>query len=265
MSTLTALGKRPLDRLSTYRTGGRAAGGTPLPPLRLRAGGAYFRDNAAFVEGGRRDARRLAQYAHLSSESAILDIGCGAGRLAVGVWEEIGPVRRYLGIDVSRDAVDWDRRHLSRQDPRMQFRHLDIANDRYNRNGHGAAASTTLPVDADAFDVVYAYSVFSHMRGSEVAHYLHQVRRALREEGIAMFTAFVERDVPEEEVNPTDYGQQAWQGALHCVRFKRGYFEAAIATAGLGVHKFEHGGETDGQSLYIVRPSAASERTELPG
>jgi SAM-dependent methyltransferase len=256
VSTSPSLAKRSLDRLSTYRRGGRSANGVPLPPLRLRAGGAYFKSDGAFIDGGRCDARRLALYAGLDTGSRVLDIGCGAGRLAIGICEEIGEVAHYLGLDVDRNVIDWDHRHLHRHDHRLQFRHMDVANERYNQGGRQPAATSVLPVEDDSFDVVYAYSVFSHMRAAEVAHYLQEIRRVLADTGMGMFTAFVETDVPDEEVNPAGYGPQAWRGALHCVRFSRAYFENTIEAAGLAVDTFEHGQETDGQSLYILHPSA---------
>ena len=42
------------------------------------------------------------------------------------------------------------------------------------------------------------------------------------------------------------------------MRFERGFFEGMVRDAGLEVETFEHGQETDGQSLYILRAPAAS-------
>ena len=64
--------------------------------------------------------------------------------------------------------------------------------------------------------------------------------------------------MPEEEENPAGYGPIRWSGPLHCVRYERGFFEAMVRDAGLEVDRFEHGQETDGQSLLILRAPAAS-------
>jgi hypothetical protein len=52
--------------------------------------------------------------------------------------------------------------------------------------------------------------------------------------------------------NPQDYLKLDWRGPLHCVRFDRDFFESLLSTAGLRVDRFEHGQETDGQSMYVL-------------
>ncbi|MGO9883619.1 MAG: class I SAM-dependent methyltransferase [Solirubrobacteraceae bacterium] len=226
----------------------------PIPPPRLRAAGIHFADNRSFVDAACRDARRLAVVANLQGSGAVLDIGCGAGRLAIGILEELGGIANYDGVDVNRNVVGWGRRHLTRYDARLHFHLLDVQNERYNPSGSEVAAQFTLPMQAASYDAVYSYSVFSHMHGPDVERYLHEIRRLLKSAGIALFTAFVEADVPDEEENPRSYGSGAWEGALHCVRFSRSYFDAMVSRAGLEVGGFEYGQETDGQSLYVVAP-----------
>lgn len=242
------------DKASVYQTRGRSPKGLPLPPTRLRMGGTHFRDDAAFVAGACRDAARLVRQAGLTDDSAVLDIGCGAGRLAIGILEEVGGTSEYVGLDVNPYLVAWADRHLTRVDRRIRFEHVDVANERYNRNGQLTVKARAMPVDDDHFDIAYAYSVFSHMRSEDVRQYLQESRRVLRSNGVFVFTAFVEDDVADEEENPANYGPTQWFGPLHCVRYARDYFLNMIDAAALTVLRAEHGTETDGQSLYIVGP-----------
>jgi SAM-dependent methyltransferase len=204
-------------------------------------------------------------HAGLGPTSSVLDVGCGAGRLAVGIIEEIGAVAGYLGLDVRRDVISWDRRFLARRYRFLRFEHIDVANARYNAHGDETASVFTLPSPTGEVDVVYAYSVFSHMISADVSHYLTEFYRLLHPAGTAVFTAFVEPGVPDEEINPTSYGPIQWQSALHCVRFDQHYFTRMLMRAGLEIVHFGHGEETDGQSLFVAKVAAGRRRDSSRG
>ncbi|HVM15644.1 MAG TPA: class I SAM-dependent methyltransferase [Egibacteraceae bacterium] len=258
MSDLTASALRRLksrgQAAAVGTTRGRdPASGLPLPPRLLRAGGTHFRTDADYLAAARKDARRLADLGRLHRDTRLLDLGCGSGRLAIGVAAQVGPMRSYCGIDVDPAAIRWANRHLAPRAGFMRFLRIDVYNARYNPSGPPLDEAFRLPVDDEAVDTVYAYSLFSHMVASDVGVYLSEISRVLTAAGGAVFTAFVEDDVPDQVINPAGYG--GWLGgALHCVRFGRGYFDGLLAAAGLAVTDFHHGGETDGQSLYVVSP-----------
>jgi SAM-dependent methyltransferase len=218
-------------------------------------GGVHFLDNAAFVASAKRDVARLIEEG-LTRDSTLLDWGCGAGRLAIGVIETWGGIARYDGIDVQRDLITWATRNVARDS--ITFTHVDIANARYNRDGSPERA---IPGDTASYDALYGYSVLSHMDASELADYLHEIRRLLAPEGFAWVTAFVEDGVPDATEKPDGYGPIPWEGALHCVRFDRAFFETTLRSAGLAIRHFEHGQETDGQSLYVLRPAVEPRST----
>lgn len=227
----------------------------PLPPMPLRAGGVHFRTSHDFVAAARAEARRLIELAGLHEGSRVLDLGCGAGRLAIGIAAELGAIRSYCGLDVGASVTAWCDRHLSSRAPFLQFRRVDVRNERYNPTGSEIDQGYRLPVEDASMDIVYAYSLFSHMVAADVTAYAREVRRVLADGGRAVVTAFVEDDVPEQAINPPGYGPRTWRGALHCVLFDRVFFDALLAEAGLQTVEFRHGGETDGQSLYVLAPS----------
>jgi len=187
---------------------------------------------------------------------SVLDIGCGAGRLAYGLIAVDAPVARYEGVDVMAPPIAWCADTISPAHPAYRFRTIDVYNERYNPTGSQAAISVTLPFDDRAFDVAYAYSLFSHMHTGDVRAYLREFARLLSDDGVAMVTAFVEEDVPDEVVNPPGYRGIVWGGALHCVRFARAHFEAVASDAGLRISRLEHGQATDGQSRITLRRPA---------
>jgi cyclopropane fatty-acyl-phospholipid synthase-like methyltransferase len=219
----------------------------PLPPPRLRMGGAHFATDEDFVAGGVRDVRLLAEVAGLERGSRLLDWGCGAGRLAIGVKHEWGHVADYHGVDVQKKLIRWAKNHLA--DDHTRFTLVDQHNDRYNPEGK---PKRRIPADPGSVDVLYSYSVFSHMLTEDVAGYAQVMARVLAPGGRIWLTAFVEDDVPDCVENPQDYLKLDWRGPLHCVRFDRGFFESLVSAAGLRVDRFEHGQETDGQSMYVL-------------
>lgn len=226
--------------------------GQVLPGKKLRFGGAYFLDDEAFLSAGEADTRRLGEWCGLKKESALLDVGCGTGRLALGILSTIGEMAMYRGIDVSETAVDWCRRFITPVHPTFQFVHINAENERYNPSGDRIVATTRLPFLDASFDCIHLYSVFSHMRSGDIRAYLKEFHRVLKPSGSVFFTAFIEENVPAEEENPANY-QRIWKGALHCVRFSRAFFLQMLAEAGLTLEKETHGTETDGQSAWMVR------------
>ncbi len=209
-------------------------------------GGAHFRKDADFVAAGVRDVKLLRQRAGLGRRKRVLDWGCGAGRLAVGIKHLLGHVEDYHGVDVQPELLYWARDHLS--DEHTRFTLVDQRNARYNPDGDVTFA---IPADRGSVDVLYSYSVFSHMLTDDVAGYSRTIAEVLAPDGRALMTAFVEEDVPDCVENPEDYLKLEWKGALHCVRFNRQFFEQTIYDAGLAVEEFVHGKETDGQSMYV--------------
>jgi cyclopropane fatty-acyl-phospholipid synthase-like methyltransferase len=211
-------------------------------------GGKHFKNDAAFIKTAVRDVRRLEKHAGLTTQSSLLDWGCGAGRLAVGVREHLGRVADYHGVDVQRELVDWAEATLA--GPGFRFTCVDVSTERYNPDG---TPERTLAADPGSVDVFYAYSVFSHMNDEDTPAYLGLIGEALAPAGKAFVTCFVEEDVAAWEENPEGYGPLEWKGRLHCTRFSRRHFEDHVNAAGLAVDRFEYGGETDGQSLYVLR------------
>jgi len=230
--------------------------GHVLPAQHLRLCGREFRDHAYFLSSARSEADRLVAHCGLTTDSALLDIGCGFGRLAIGVLDRVGAIRDYRGVDVGAAAVAWCERHIGNRHPSFRFMRLDVRNDRYNPGGEAITGAFRLPFEPDTFDVAYAYSVFSHMELADIERYLDELRRVLAPGGHAFVTMFVEDDVPDISINPAS-GALAWQGPLHCVRYRRSLIDDRIHAAGFTITRFAAGVETDGQSGYYLQRTSA--------
>jgi SAM-dependent methyltransferase len=149
----------------------------------------------------------LLRHYGLGTDTRLLEIGCGIGRLAYELGNRSlgggpNPVLtngRYDGFDISARAIAWLNEHYSPVLPNFSFTHIDVANSRYNPSGRGSAATTRFPFADASYDMVCAFSVFTHMIGHEITWYLTETRRLLTRNGRAVVTVFA---IGEDDTDP---------------------------------------------------------------
>jgi SAM-dependent methyltransferase len=161
----------------------------PLPPKEFikAIGGGFlgvaFEMLGIFIERGR-----------LRPDDRVLDVGCGVGRLAYSLAYHLNAHGRYDGFDVMWPLVEWAARELGGRLPNFRFRHVDVRNRLYNARGTLKPETFRFPYEDASFDFVALISVFTHMRGPEVRHYLDEVARVLAPGGRVLLTAFLLTD-----------------------------------------------------------------------
>jgi SAM-dependent methyltransferase len=169
------------------RTPDRAPDRWPIPPPALRAKVSWPADARFFLESGRTQAELIRGVVSrnggdVAGMEAILDFGCGCGRLARW-WSEV-PGPTIHGCDYNPDLVEWCAANLT-------FMRTAV-----NR------LEPPLPYGAERFDLVYALSVFTHMSEELQDRWLAELRRVLRPGGLLFFT--VSGDAYAEKLSPED-------------------------------------------------------------
>ena len=215
--------------------------GSVIPSHDLRANmcGPPYDDDDFFLDSAVAQARTLMKAVELTDRTRIVDVGCGLGRLAIGLARE-RPEVRYLGLDSQEQFIWWCSRYVQRAHPGFRFRHLDVENERYNPAGRKIAGDFRLPVaDADA-DVVVLWGVLTNMAPEHMPIYVSEIGRLLRPGGRALLTAFVEKGVPAASINPSGYVPYQCVGPLHVVRYEEGYLRSVFATHSLSVRAFSY-------------------------
>lgn len=230
--------------------------GAELPPPELRSCGLRFRDDAFFLASADAEAERVIVQLGISASSHVLDVGCGAGRLPIGLVRKLGDIDSYHGVDLNSRAIDWCRRHIGERHPNYQLHVVTAHHARYNPEGKPMDDDFELPVPAGFFDLVYLHSVFANLVEDDIDALARDCRRVLRPGGTLFFTAFVEEDVPPMTVNTTDYTIQA-SGVLNIVRYERSHLFSILERRGFVVDRFDHGTELDGQSAVYLSHIAA--------
>jgi SAM-dependent methyltransferase len=156
-----------------------------VPPRRLDYAG-----HSDFVETGDEFLSYFVDLGGLQPGHAVLDVGCGIGRMARPLVGYLDAGGSYDGFDVNRDAIGWCRRRYARHD-NFRFQVADLYNRRYNPRGAHAATEYHFPYDNDRFDLVVATSVLTHLLESEADHYLSEIMRVVKPDGRAIVTFFL--------------------------------------------------------------------------
>jgi SAM-dependent methyltransferase len=160
------------------RAGRRSQSRGPLPgEQHRRVGELYLR---LFVELG-----------HLKRDDAVLEPGCGTGRMAEPLTGYLSAAGSYDGFDVVSDAIRWCVENISSHHPNFRFRHVDVFNRAYNPGGQVDPAALEFPYGDESFEFVFLTSVFTHMLPADVRHYLGEIRRVLRPGGRCLMTFFL--------------------------------------------------------------------------
>ena len=112
--------------------------------------------------------RQVMQYAGLRDGMAVVDLGCGSGRLAHALGKELKI--EYYGIDIVEALLAYAR---TKTPAHYRF----ILN--YTLN---------IPLPDASADMIAAFSVFTHLRPAETYIYLEDMRRVLKPGGRIVFS-----------------------------------------------------------------------------
>jgi ubiquinone/menaquinone biosynthesis C-methylase UbiE len=130
--------------------------------------------------GARQDAQafyeapalaRLLAHLALGRASAVVEFGCGTGRLAAELLaDHLPPACRYLGLDQSQTMVELARERVGRFGGRAEIRRTDGA--------------PRIDAEAGAFDRFVSSYVFDLLAEAEIRALLAEARRVLAPGGL---------------------------------------------------------------------------------
>lgn len=178
-----------------------------MPPRRLQ-----WYVGGQFEQVGELYAGFFRDRAGLRPDDAVLDIGCGVGRLAAPLTSYLGPSARYEGFDIIERGIVWCRRHITARYPNFRFQVADVYNRFYNPHGRYPASEYRFPYPDASFDFAFATSLFTHMLPDDSENYLREAGRVLRPGGTCVATFFLLDDETERAIaagrTTPDFGHQ---------------------------------------------------------
>jgi SAM-dependent methyltransferase len=120
----------------------------------------------------------------------VIDVGCGIGRMARPLTKYL-TAGAYEGFDIVPSGIRWCQRNITPRYPNFRFALADIRNQEYNAHGLVPASEYLFPYSDARFDFALLTSVFTHMRPSDVSHYLAELSRVLAPGGKCLATFFI--------------------------------------------------------------------------
>jgi SAM-dependent methyltransferase len=149
---------------------GLAPDGLPLPPARMRVLVVDSAAPEAFMRGSEEAAtliRRALDDAGVELAGAVLDFGCGCGRVARR-WAALG--LDLHACDYNPDLVEWCGQNLPFLEARVN------------------ALEAPAPYPDGRFDLVYAISILTHLTEPVALAWMADWRRILKPGGHLLFT-----------------------------------------------------------------------------
>ncbi len=143
-----------------------------------------------FKEVGAQLVGAFKLHADLKPHEAVLDVGCGIGRIAVPLTQYL-TTGTYDGFDIVPHGIAWCQSRITHRYPNFRFFHSDIHNQHYNPGGRLVASEYRFPFEDGTFDFVFLTSVFTHMLPPDMRHYVAEIGRVLKPGGRCFCTAFV--------------------------------------------------------------------------
>jgi SAM-dependent methyltransferase len=105
---------------------------------------------------------------------------------------------------VERGPIEWCTREITSRCPGFRFTHVDLRNAAYNPDGSLEAETFAFPYEDDAFDLVFGFSLFTHLMPAALEHYLNEIKRVLDDRGRLHATFFVLDQVRKRRLSDSD-------------------------------------------------------------
>jgi SAM-dependent methyltransferase len=190
---------------SRFGSGAESTDGLPLPPASLRAQiGPRHADAAFFLHSGKQHADLVRdvlreQGAEIEDLGALLDWGCGCGRV-LRQWSGL-PGARVFGCDINPKMVQWCAANLD-------FAEVSVTE-----------LEPPLPYADSTFDLIYAFSVFTHLSEQLQQEWMSECLRVLRPGGYLLISTMGEYYLGLQRLSESE--QQAFANGELVVLYER--------------------------------------------
>lgn len=158
-------------------------------PSRLKRGA--YKDQETTIESAVYLIRYMCDRLGIADLSVwdMLDVGCGTKFTQAFVDRGL-PVGSYVGVDVYAEMIDFLKQNVA--DPRFEYHHIDVRNERYNPDAPPMTEDTDLGVGDRRFHLICLFSVFTHLAPHDYRTMLRLLRRYVRPDGRLIYTLFID-------------------------------------------------------------------------
>lgn len=198
-----------------------------------------------YVAQGRHQVRLLKDFIQLKPDDTVLDVGSGIGRSAIALTEFLNKNAGYEGFDVVKKGVDWCTKKIARDFPNFHFTYVPLFNDLYNQEKN-EATDFVFPYEDKLFDKIFSFSVFTHMKISEIEHYFTEINRVMKPDGLSLHTFFLYDDTDAEYIST----RPNFQFPVDKGNYK--LMSEKVESANIAIHKNELHAMAERSGLEII-------------
>lgn len=156
---------------------------------------------------GRQNADVVLKLACLEDAARVtlLDFGCGIGRTSVGLLERM-PNVTLIGLDIVPEMIEFCKTNIQSAFPNSQFFCSDTSHPHYDTFKN--KRSIILEPEKSFFsrfnqsiDVIFAFSVFTHLDEFNSIKYFQLLRNCLKPKGLIIFSAYLLDNFSRNQMN----------------------------------------------------------------
>lgn len=158
----------------------------PIDLMYMTGGGVETWDEISL---GHQD--QLRNYCAIEPDHNVLEVGCGVGRDAIQLTEQLSEDGSYAGVDIIKPSIEWCQQNIAARYPNFSFHYLDIYSQIHNAGGNLKTTEVRLPAEDKSIDRIILHSVFTHMFEDDIVYYLHDFARFLKRGGKVFASFFI--------------------------------------------------------------------------
>lgn len=134
---------------------------------------------------------------------SILDFGSGCGRLAVPMMQFLNEEGSFIGIDIIPKLIEFSNKRIASRYTNCNF-YLSSDKNKLYEKFIDAGDPKLVPAkqlddfEKNSFDVISAFSVFTHLYDSEAGEYLKKFKQLLKPDGKVIVSCFLINDSSRE-------------------------------------------------------------------
>ncbi len=196
----------------------------------------------------------------MKPEMSILDFGSGCGRLAVPMMQFLSEEGTFVGIDIIPRLVEFTNKEIASRYANCNFYLSSDENKLYDkfldvRTPELIPAKQLDDFGENSFDIISAFSVFTHLTNKEAREYLEKFRSLLKPNGKIVISCFLINDssreylrngkstipFPDDVFESKDVYYYAHDGELTAVGYEEGKFQNIAFEAGFEPFVTYHG------------------------
>ncbi len=197
---------------------------------------------------GKENFHSIIENLTLSRQDIVLDFGCGIGRTSVPLAEFLDGGGRVVGSDMIPSQIKFCQEQFGQFFANATFHWVMAENPHYDT--YAAISTDTMPVDEgqffleyhETFDLVVAFSVFTHFDPTMALHYLKCLRDTTKPGGHLFLTWFLSHpNNPEESRLDPEEDFRDRDGNLGFALFSLAAVLELASSSGLVVERISYG------------------------